>query len=59
MKHVNALSSLLFHLASEYVIWNVQDNEEGLECDGIHQVLVYNDDVNLLGKNVNSKKNNT
>ncbi|KAJ4433802.1 hypothetical protein ANN_16114 [Periplaneta americana] len=48
-------SYLLFQ---EYAIRKVQDNTEGLEMTGLHQLLVYADEVNMLRKNPQTIREN-
>jgi len=41
---------LLLNVALEYKIVRVQVNQDGLKLNGIHQILVYADDINILGE---------
>jgi hypothetical protein len=51
IKQGDALSPVLFNFALEYAIRNLQENQAGLKLNGTHQLLAYDDDVNLLGDN--------
>jgi uncharacterized protein YoxC len=59
LKQGDALSPLLFNFALEYAIKKIQENQVELTLNGTHQLLVYADDVNLLGDNMHTKKRKT
>jgi len=55
----DVLSPLLFNFVLEYAINRVHVNQDGLKLNGTLQLLVYVDDVDLLGGRVRNIEKNT
>jgi hypothetical protein len=49
---------IFFNFVLEYVIRRVQVNQDGLKLNGAHQLLVYADDVQILGGSIHGINKN-
>jgi hypothetical protein len=56
LKQGDAVLQLLVNFAIEYANSRVQVNQQGLKLNGVHQLLVYANDVNILGGSVTYNK---
>jgi len=59
LKQGDAQSPLLLNFGLGYAIRRVQVNQTGLKIKDTHQLLVYSDDVNMLGRSVHTIKEKT
>jgi len=59
LKQGDALSPTLLNFAFEYTIRRVQVIQDDLKLNGTHQILVYANDVNILGGSLHTIKENT
>jgi hypothetical protein len=50
---------LLFNFALEYAIRRAQENQVLIKLIGIHKLLAYADDVDILGGNIDTIQKNT
>jgi hypothetical protein len=58
LKQGDALPTSLANFAIEYVIRRVQVAQDDLKLNGTHQIVVYVDNVNILGGGVHTVKEN-
>jgi DUF917 family protein len=59
LKQGDASSPLLFISSLEFAIGKVLENQEELEMNGTHRLVVHADYINLYGGNINMVKRKT
>jgi hypothetical protein len=59
LKQGDASMPLLFNFTLEYATKDGSCNQDGLKLNGAHQLLVYADDVQILGGSIHDIKKNT
>jgi hypothetical protein len=59
LRQGDALSLLFSNFDSEHAIKKVQVNQDDLKLNGKRQLLVYADDVRILGRSLHTIKKNT
>ena len=52
LKQRYSLLPLIFKFALEYYIRRVQANQKNLKLDVTHELVVYADDVNIMGRSI-------
>ena len=56
VKQGDALSQFLFNFVLEYANRRVLVNQDVFKLNGTHQLLIYADDVNILGGSIHTMK---
>jgi hypothetical protein len=56
---MRCFNAIALHLFFGVRFRRVQINHDGLKLNGIHQILVYADHTNKMGRSVNAKEKNT
>ena len=56
LKQGDVLSPLLLNFALEYAIRKVQVKQDGRKLNGTNELLVYADDINILGRSIHTIK---
>ena len=59
LKQSYILSPLLFNFALEYAILKIKGDKKGLSLNGLNQLFVYADDVDLIGDDIDALQSNT
>jgi hypothetical protein len=44
------------NVSFDYLVGEDQDNEEGLKLNSLNQILVYLDEIHVIGKDLSTKK---
>ena len=59
LKQGDALPPLLFNFSSVYAIRNVKANQEGFKLNGTCRLLIFADEIALLGEEISLTEENT
>jgi len=59
LKQGDALLPLLINFKLEYAILKIEGDKKGLSLNGLNQLFVYADDVDLIGDDIDALQSNT
>jgi len=55
----DALSPLLFNFALQYAVLKIKEDKKRQTLNGLRQLFVYADDVDLIGDDIDALQSNT